>query len=53
MTLDAFEPESITALLDAMAAEARALVLPGAAGAPVFERRTAYMRYVGQGHEIR
>src|SRR3569833_3991044 len=35
-----------------MADEARALVEPGAAGAPVRERRAAFMRYVGQGHEI-
>jgi len=28
------------------------LVEPGAAGAPVRERRAAFMRYVGQGHEI-
>jgi N-methylhydantoinase A len=27
-------------------------VEPGAAGAPVLERRAAFMRYVGQGHEI-
>src|SRR5438445_275433 len=25
---------------------------PGARGAPITERRLAYMRYVGQGHEI-
>ncbi len=35
-----------------MVTEARALVEPGAAGAPVRERRAAFMRYVGQGHEI-
>jgi N-methylhydantoinase A len=35
-----------------MATEARALVEAGAAGAPVRERRAAFMRYVGQGHEI-
>jgi N-methylhydantoinase A len=52
VTLDAFEPAAITALLDGMAAEARALVEPGAIGQPVFVKRTAYMRYVGQGHEI-
>jgi N-methylhydantoinase A len=35
-----------------MSRDARALVEPGARGAPVTERRLAYMRYVGQGHEI-
>ena len=40
------------ALLAEMSKDARALVEPGARGAPVTERRLAYMRYVGQGHEI-
>jgi N-methylhydantoinase A len=35
-----------------MAAEARTVVAEGAFGAPVEENRIAYMRYVGQGHEI-
>ena len=35
-----------------MATEARALVEPGARGAPVPSGALAYMRYVGQGHEI-
>jgi N-methylhydantoinase A len=42
----------VNALLAEMAAEARAAVARGAFGAPVEERRLAYMRYVGQGHEI-
>ncbi len=50
--LAAWEPDTANALLDAMAAEGRALVEPGAAGAAVSVRRTATMRYVGQGHEI-
>lgn len=50
--LDAFDVEAISSLLAEMSAEARALVEPGARGAPVTERRRAYMRYVGQGHEI-
>jgi N-methylhydantoinase A len=41
-----------SALLAGMAEDARALVEPGARGAPIHERRIAYMRYVGQGHEI-
>jgi N-methylhydantoinase A len=35
-----------------MAREATALVAPGARGQKTVERRLAYMRYVGQGHEI-
>ena len=50
--LDAFDADAVSDLLDEMAVEARALVEPGAAGAPVRERRAAFMRYVGQGHEI-
>jgi N-methylhydantoinase A len=49
MRLDAFDAPRIAALLDATAAEARAL----AAGATALEeRRLAFMRYCGQGHEI-
>ncbi len=40
------------ALLDTMRAEARSVVEPGAAGRPLVESRLAYMRYVGQGHEV-
>ncbi|CAL77027.1 Hydantoin utilization protein A [Bradyrhizobium sp. ORS 278] len=50
--LDTFDTTLVSALLQEMADEARALVEPGAAGAPVRERRSAFMRYVGQGHEI-
>jgi len=35
-----------------MAKEAAAVVAKGAFGAPMVESRLAYMRYVGQGHEI-
>ena len=52
MRLDSFDFAGASALLAAMAKDARALVEPGARGAPVTERRLAYMRYVGQGHEI-
>ncbi len=47
-----FDRAAVNALLAEMAAEARAAVARGASGAPVEERRLAYMRYVGQGHEI-
>ena len=50
--LDDFDAGAVSDLLQEMATEARALVEPGAAGAPVRERRAAFMRYVGQGHEI-
>lgn len=49
---EAFDVEGVRALLAGMERDARALVEPGAEGAPTFERMTAYMRYVGQGHEI-
>jgi N-methylhydantoinase A len=52
MRLDAFDFTDASALLAEMTRDARALVEPGARGAPIHERRIAYMRYVGQGHEI-
>jgi N-methylhydantoinase A len=50
--LDEFDREAVSDLLQEIASEARALVEPGARGAAVHERRIAFMRYVGQGHEI-
>jgi N-methylhydantoinase A len=47
-----FDCVAVNGLLAEMAAEARAAVARGAFGAPVEEKRLAYMRYVGQGHEI-
>ncbi|WP_243634699.1 hydantoinase/oxoprolinase family protein [Roseicella frigidaeris] len=47
-----FDREAVNALLAGMAAEAEAVVAQGAFGAPTVEGRIAYMRYVGQGHEI-
>ena len=52
MRLDRFDPAAANPVIEAMSAEAQALVAPGAAGRPVFETRVAYMRYLGQGHEI-
>ncbi|MBO1073946.1 hydantoinase/oxoprolinase family protein [Roseomonas marmotae] len=49
---ESFDGASVSALFAEMSAAARALVEPGARGAPLFERRMAFMRYVGQGHEI-
>jgi N-methylhydantoinase A len=47
-----FDVAAVNALLTAMAEEAEAVVAAGSFGAPTHERRLAYMRYVGQGHEI-
>ena len=44
--------DGANALLDAMRAEALAVVEAGASGRPLSEIRTAFMRYVGQGHEV-
>lgn len=52
MRLSAFDPGAANALLDEMAAEARAIVAEGAGTGALEERRVAFMRYVGQGHEI-
>jgi len=50
MVLAAFDPAAATALFDEMRAEALAVV--GQAGSGLLESRAAFMRYVGQGHEI-
>ena len=42
----------MNALLADMSAEASAVVAEGSFGAPTTETRIAFMRYVGQGHEI-
>jgi N-methylhydantoinase A len=47
-----FDVTAVNDLLDDMRQEAEAAVAKGSFGAPVVETRTAYMRYVGQGHEI-
>ena len=47
-----FDVTAVNDLLADMEAEALAVVEPARFGAPVMETRTAYMRYVGQGHEI-
>src|SRR5262249_24064849 len=46
------EPDKVNAHIDAMRAEARAVVEKSAGGVPLVEARSAYMRYIGQGHEI-
>jgi len=52
MRLDAFDPVEATQLLGGMSKEIRAWVEPAAQGERLVERRIAFMRYVGQGHEI-
>jgi N-methylhydantoinase A len=47
-----FDVARVNALLDEMADEARSVVEQGSFGAALAQTRTAYMRYVGQGHEI-
>jgi N-methylhydantoinase A len=47
-----FDVAAVNALLAAMQAEAAAVVAEGSFGASTRERRIAFMRYVGQGHEI-
>jgi N-methylhydantoinase A len=47
-----FDVAAVNALLDTMETEAMAVVTQGSFGAPITQIRVAYMRYVGQGHEI-
>src|SRR5689334_18792070 len=47
-----FDVGAVNALLDDMAKEAASVVGTGSFGGPTRESRIAYMRYVGQGHEI-
>ncbi|MFL5289765.1 MAG: hydantoinase/oxoprolinase family protein [Rhodopila sp.] len=47
-----FDVSTINDLLDDMRLEAEAAVAKGSFGRPTVETRIAYMRYVGQGHEI-
>jgi len=50
--LSSLDADGVNALLDAMRAEATPIVLAGAPGHDVQESRLAYMRYIGQGHEV-
>ena len=47
-----FNPELTNRVLDEMRDEAAAIVAQGAPGAATVEMRAAYMRYLGQGHEV-
>lgn len=50
--LDTFDAAAAGMLLDSMGAEIRGWVETAARGAKLVEKRVAYMRYMGQGHEI-
>lgn len=50
--LSIFDVAAVNDLLGDMSQEAETAVHQGSFGAPTTETRTAYMRYVGQGHEI-
>ena len=50
--LGAFDADTVNAMFDAMHAEAESIVRLGAPSADLEETRIAYMRYVGQGHEV-
>jgi N-methylhydantoinase A len=47
-----FDVAAVNTLLADMEAEALEVVEQGSFGAPIAQNRIAYMRYVGQGHEI-
>ncbi|MEM7801496.1 MAG: hydantoinase/oxoprolinase family protein [Chloroflexota bacterium] len=51
-TLNEFDLESVNHLLDKMGREAAQIVSSGAQGRALEEKRIAFMRYKGQGHEI-
>src|SRR5262249_51479853 len=48
----AFDPAAANAIIAEMRAEALEVVRAGAGSARLIEPRSAFMRYVGQGHEI-
>ncbi len=50
--LGQFDALAVNSLLSDMEGEARAIVERGSFGAPISRDRIAFMRYVGQGHEI-
>ncbi len=52
MRLRDFAPATANEIIAEMRRDAHAVVAPGAAGQTLVETRQAYMRYVGQGHEI-
>lgn len=51
-TLEALETEALNAFFDEMTDEAESVVRAGAPDGQLEQRKTAFMRYHGQGHEI-
>jgi N-methylhydantoinase A len=51
-TLTDFDLDKVNSMMSSISSEAHVIVREGAKDANVVETRTAYMRYVGQGHEI-
>jgi N-methylhydantoinase A len=51
-TLESLDVDAINRFFQDMANEARTVVRGGAPDGPLIERRVAFMRYHGQGHEI-
>jgi len=49
---DRFDARAVNRLLAHMEEYARAIVAPGALGAPLVTQRAVAMRYLGQGHEV-
>ena len=52
MRLDTFDAEAADALIAAMQREAETHARAAASGRPISVRKSAFMRYAGQGHEI-
>jgi N-methylhydantoinase A len=52
MRLMRFDADLANAVIEEMRQEAYEVVRAGAGGKPLEEQRIAYMRYVGQGHEV-
>ncbi|MFQ5956019.1 MAG: hydantoinase/oxoprolinase family protein, partial [Kiloniellales bacterium] len=50
--LGGFDAAAVNAVFDEMRTQAYGVVEESAGGAPLSETRSAYMRYIGQGHEI-
>lgn len=51
-TLADFDLDKVNTMINRISSEAHMIVVEGARDASLVETRTAYMRYVGQGHEI-
>ena len=51
-TLNDFDLKNVNAMINSISSQAHAIVREGSHDASLKEIRTAYMRYVGQGHEI-